>query len=80
MLSYSNNWAEDRVLFRDRKERLRSIPAAWTSVAGRDPFVTLSKGRALFRPRDLLTLSALVRRLSGEAGTEPAGSSGGGVK
>ena len=70
LLSHRSSWGEDRVTFHDGEGRLRSLPASWTSVVGRDPFVALSAGRAFFRVEDLLALVALVRVLSPEEGVK----------
>ncbi len=51
------------MLFEDGEGRVRSLPTAWTSVAGPDPFVTVSAGRSFFRIEDLLALVALVEEL-----------------
>jgi hypothetical protein len=64
------NWGGDRVLFEDGEGRVRSIPTAWTSIAGPDPFVTLSAGRSLFRLEDVLALAALVALLEEESVSE----------
>ena len=56
------NWREDRVYFRNRNGRLRSVPAAWTSLGAPDPFLLASKERAHFRPCDLLRLADFIRR------------------
>ena len=45
------------------RERLRSLPAAWTDGDGIDAFVALAAGRSLFRVEDLLALVALVRQV-----------------
>jgi len=47
---------------------VRSLPASWTDVAGSDPFLMVSAGRALFRPEDLLKLARLVAQLQGGGG------------
>ena len=60
LVSRWKNWGGDRVLFRDRKGRARSLPTAWTSVAPADPFVVLAAGRSFFRVADLLTLLVLI--------------------
>jgi lipopolysaccharide biosynthesis protein len=54
------NWGEDRVMYFDAQRRLRSILAAWTSVAEHDAFTQASAGRSWFRPDDLVRLSALI--------------------
>ena len=62
-------WGGDRLLFRDREERVRSLPTAWTNIAPADPFVVLSAGRSFFRVEDLLTLVELIGSLrEGEGG------------
>jgi hypothetical protein len=53
------------VFFQDEAGELRSLPASWTSVAGVDPFVAVSEGRALFRVEDLVVLTRLLKRLHG---------------
>jgi len=52
------------VLFEDGEGCVRSLPAAWTTVAPADPFVVLSAGRSFFRVEDLLSLVPLVEGLS----------------
>ncbi len=56
--------------FYDEDERLWSLPTFWTSLGAVDPFVVLSGGRALFRPRDLLRLSELIAGLELRTGKE----------
>ena len=70
LVTYRHNWGEDRVYFHDHQGRWTSVPAAWTTVLPEDPFITLAKGRCLFRYEDLLKLSDLVERLRGEPGAE----------
>jgi hypothetical protein len=48
------------VYFYDDYNRLRSMPASWTSVGSIDPFVQVSAGRSPFRVEDLLELSRLI--------------------
>ncbi|MBI5787678.1 MAG: hypothetical protein HZA78_02330 [Candidatus Schekmanbacteria bacterium] len=43
---------------------LKGIPAAWTDFGEPDSFLLVSKGRALFRPQDLLELSQILKGLS----------------
>jgi hypothetical protein len=63
LVTYRQNWGEDRVYFHDDQGRLKSLPAAWTSIGPEDPFVVVSNGRAAFRTADLVELAALVDRL-----------------
>ena len=54
-------WGEERVYYFDASGDLKRLPAAWTSAATPDPFVTVARGRALMRVEDLLALSRIVR-------------------
>jgi hypothetical protein len=63
MLSYRHNWGEYRVTFYQTPDRVRALPATWTSLAPSDPSVVLAAGRAAFRVADLLQLSQLVHRI-----------------
>lgn len=59
-------------MYRDERGRICSVPAGWTSVAPRDPYVVLAAGRSLFRPEDLLALAARVRAVrSSSRSSEP---------
>jgi len=40
-----------------------SVPLNWTDIEPADPFVTISKGRALFRVEDLLRLTILINEI-----------------
>jgi Family of unknown function (DUF5372) len=67
LVTYRHNWGEDRVYYHDVAGTLRSLPAAWTSVAPEDPFVTVAAGRSAFRLSDLLELARLLPAVSGQA-------------
>jgi len=55
---------------------VRALPASWTDVVARPPFIVMAEGRAHFRTDDLLRLADLIaarqetlkeaRRVSGE--------------
>ena len=62
LVTYRQNWGEDRVYFHDDQERLRAISASWTSLGADDPFVAVSDGRSAFRVAELLELAALVEQ------------------
>jgi Family of unknown function (DUF5372) len=62
LVARRHNWSEDRVYFHDDGGRLRTIPAAWTSVDEVDPIVALGAGRSPFRAADLVELAELVKR------------------
>jgi len=63
LVSYRQNWGEDRVWFQDTKDsRLHSLPMNWTDAGGLDPFVAVAGGRSLFRVADLIELAKQVAR------------------
>lgn len=70
MLSYRHNWGEYRVTFYQTPDRVRALPAAWTSLAPPDRSRILAAGRAAFRVADLLELARLIERI--EEGYEEA--------
>jgi hypothetical protein len=57
-------WGEDRVMFFDAQQRLRSMLASWTDIPEVDAFAQASAGRSWLRVDDLLRLRALVDELS----------------
>ena len=65
LLDQRHCWGEDRVIYIDEHDTVRSMPRSWTSVAMADAFVVVSAGRAAFRVTDLLTLADLVGRQLG---------------
>ncbi len=68
-------WGEDRVYYLDENERLKRLPAAWTSAGAVDAFREVSGERAYFRVQDLLDLAILVAHQAeagGGAETEEA--------
>ena len=70
ILSYRHNWGEYRVTFYQTPDRVRALPAAWTSLAPPDPSLTLAAGRAAFRVADLLELARLIGRIEEGSGEE----------
>ena len=61
-------WGEDRAYYHDKKGKLSSFPARWTSVVPPEPFVVVAGGRSPFRLTDLLELSRLLKAISPEEG------------
>ncbi len=61
LITYRQNWGEDRVYFHDNHEKLVSIPAQWTSLFSEDPWVSLSANQSYFRVPDLLELIQLIK-------------------
>ena len=80
LVKHRHNWGEDRAYYHDDDGQLISIPAAWTSLSARDPFLELSAGRSDFRPVDLVELAALVSRLLKEHGQRRGAKQKRGVK
>ena len=66
LVTFRQNWGEDRVYFYGDAERLRSIPRQWTSFRTPDPFVEVSAGRSPFRACDLLELAELLDVIKGD--------------
>ena len=67
-------------MYRNERGRISSLPAGWTSVAPRDPYVVLAAGRSLFRPEDLLSLAARVRAVLSSSRSSDPEHGGEGVK
>jgi hypothetical protein len=63
LVTYRQNWGEDRVYFHTAEGKLSSIPACWTTVPGEDPFVVMAGGRCWFRYEDLLKVVEMVEQL-----------------
>jgi hypothetical protein len=63
LVSYRQNWGEDRVWFQDKEGgRLHSLPMSWTDVGAVDPFVILAAGGSQFRLVDLIELAEQIDR------------------
>ena len=60
LLELRRGWQEERVFFCHDDGRMRSVPAAWTSLRTADPLVVTGAGRAYFRAVDLLAMVALL--------------------
>lgn len=63
LVTYRQNWGEDRVYFHDDQGHLRALSAGWTSLGAEDPFVAVSAGRSAFRTVDLVELVGLIQGL-----------------
>jgi Family of unknown function (DUF5372) len=53
-------WDEWRVFYYTADMQMAYFPASWTDVGEADPFVELSRGRAMGRVQDLLRLVRLA--------------------
>jgi hypothetical protein len=67
LVTFRQNWGEEKVYFYDDSGRLSTVPLQWTTFAAPDPFVNISAGRSAFRVGDLLDLADLLIQLSGES-------------
>lgn len=65
LAAQGREWGEDRVYYRDENGRMRFVPARWTNVAGCDPFILTSAGRAWFRLEDLIRLCDALKDWKG---------------
>ena len=63
MIDHRQSWGEDRVFYLDERECLRSLPACWTSLLAKDPFVDRSGEKSCFHIKDLIELAQLIRGL-----------------
>jgi hypothetical protein len=63
MIEYRHAWGEERVYFLDPSGQMQRLPAAWTDIAGEDPFVAVAAGRSPLRVEDLLQLVEFLGRL-----------------
>ncbi len=61
LVTYRQNWGEDRVYFHDDQGQLRTLSAGRTSLGADDPFVAVSANRSAFRAVDLLELAGLLQ-------------------
>jgi len=63
MIEYRHAWGEERVYFLNSSGQMQRLPAAWTDIAGVDPFVKVAAGRSPLRVEDLLKLADLIEHL-----------------
>jgi hypothetical protein len=63
LVSRSQHWGEERVIYRAADGTLPSIAVTLTDFAPPDAFCRISAGRAAFRMVDLLALSALLGQI-----------------
>jgi hypothetical protein len=61
LVDQRHTWGAERVYYYEDQARLRSMPAAWTSVGVADPYVAISAGRSYFHIADLVELSRALR-------------------
>ena len=62
VVTFRQNWGDERVYIRGPDDQLISLPVAWTSMGTVSPFVVIAAGRSLFQFEDLLELSRLLEQ------------------
>jgi hypothetical protein len=60
LITYRQDWGDDRVWFADAEGRLHSLPTTWTDVVAVDPFVAVAAGRSRLRVAELLELARWI--------------------
>lgn len=63
LVTFRQNWAEDKVYYHDDQERLKSLPSSYTDILPADPFIVLSGKESLFHPQHMLALLRLMESL-----------------
>ncbi len=62
LIDCQRRWGQWRVYYFCKDGQTAYLPAAWTDVGPKDPFVEQAQGRALARVQDLLELVKIVDR------------------
>ena len=60
LLSYRKSWGRQFIDFQYDNGNTGAIPLAWTDANQADPFLTISRGRSVFRVAELLRLVELI--------------------
>jgi hypothetical protein len=66
LIDQRRRWGQWRVYYVRENGCPSYLPASWTDVGPKDPFVEQAQGRAIARVEDLLQLRALITKLSTE--------------
>lgn len=62
LIDCQRRWGQWRVYYLAEGGQLAYLPAAWTDVGPKDPFVEQAHGRAVARMEDLLALVKIAER------------------
>jgi hypothetical protein len=62
---------EDFLFFQNVENHSNGISIHWTSLIPPDPYVVVSAGRSLFRPKELLELAQLLKDLKSSIKRSP---------
>jgi len=60
LIGYRRSWGRESVDGLDTEAKPLSVPLSWTDAGDEDPYVTVSRGRAMGRASDLLRLAELL--------------------
>ena len=70
LVTFRQNWSEDRVYFHNDDGRLISVPTAWTSISAADPFVVVSAGRSALIGRLFGAIAEPIAAIADSIGTD----------
>jgi hypothetical protein len=62
LIDRQRRWGQWRVYYYAKDGQMAYLPATWTDVGAKDPFVEQAQGRAFARVEDLLELVKIVNR------------------
>ncbi len=62
LIDCERRWGQWRVYYLSAEQVTMYLPAAWTDVGPKDPFVEQARGRAIARVADLLELAKLTTK------------------
>jgi hypothetical protein len=62
LIDCRRRWGQWRVYYYAKDGQMAYLPATWTDVGAKDPFVEQAQGRAFARVEDLLELVKIVNR------------------
>lgn len=60
LIDWRRRWGEWRAYYVAEEGQVAYLPAAWTDVGPKDPFVEQAQGRAIARVEDLLALATIT--------------------
>jgi hypothetical protein len=63
LIGYRRSWGRESVDGLDAECKPFSVPLSWTDAGDEDPFLTVSRGRAMGRVADLLRLAQLLEEV-----------------
>lgn len=62
LVDCERRWGRWRVYYLNAEKVTTYLPASWTDVGPKDPFVEQARGRAIARVEDLLELAKMTAR------------------